>query len=112
MHVIILTVLVHKSDRYNQVGETSCLVKLLQPVEKAQLRLGFFVCMRENRRGDEKYAETQKMDRDIIVVVRIGKQVPKEHLLRKIDRAVDFNRLYEILESLYCEDDGRPCIRK
>ncbi len=34
--------------------------------------------------------------------------VPKDHLLRKIDRAVDFNRIYEFVEDLYCEDNGRP----
>ena len=33
--------------------------------------------------------------------------VPKEHLLRKIDRAVDFNRIYEFVEGLYCKDNGR-----
>jgi transposase len=34
--------------------------------------------------------------------------VPIDHLLRKIDRAVDFNRVYEMVEHLYCEDNGRP----
>ncbi len=33
--------------------------------------------------------------------------VPKD-LLRKIDRAVDFNRIYEFVEGLYSEDNGRP----
>ena len=36
--------------------------------------------------------------------------VPSEHLLRKIDAAVDFNRLYEMVEPLYCEDNGRPSV--
>lgn len=36
--------------------------------------------------------------------------VPKEHLLRKIDDAVDFERLYEIVGDLYCKDNGRPSI--
>lgn len=34
--------------------------------------------------------------------------VPKDHPLRKIDQAVDFNRIYEFVEELYCEDNGRP----
>ena len=34
--------------------------------------------------------------------------VPQEHLLRKIDGAVDFKHIYEIVEDLYCEDNGRP----
>jgi transposase len=36
--------------------------------------------------------------------------VPKEHLLRKVDAAVDFRRIYEIVGDLYCKDDGRPSI--
>ena len=36
--------------------------------------------------------------------------VPQEHLLRKIDAAVDFNRIYEIVSELYCKDNGRPSI--
>ena len=34
--------------------------------------------------------------------------VPQDHLLRKIDAAVDFKHIYEIVEDLYCEDNGRP----
>ena len=34
--------------------------------------------------------------------------VPKDHLLRKIDAAVDFTHIYELVEDLYCEDNGRP----
>lgn len=36
--------------------------------------------------------------------------VPPEHLLRKIDAAVDFNQLYEMVEPLYSEDNGRPSV--
>ena len=36
--------------------------------------------------------------------------VPEGHLLRKIDAAVDFNRLYDMVEGLYSEDNGRPSI--
>ncbi len=34
--------------------------------------------------------------------------VPKDHLLRKIEAAVNFERIYELVEDLYCEDNGRP----
>ena len=34
--------------------------------------------------------------------------VPQEHLLRKIDGAVDFSYIYELVEDLYCADNGRP----
>ena len=50
------------------------------------------------------------MERDVIEIVGIDSLVPKEHLLRQIDDAVDFNKLYEIVEELYCEDNGRPSI--
>ena len=36
--------------------------------------------------------------------------VPQDHLLRKIDAAVDFNKIYGIVKDLYCEDNGRPSI--
>lgn len=36
--------------------------------------------------------------------------VPKNHLLRKIDAAVNFDRIYEMVEPLYCKDNGRPSI--
>ena len=54
--------------------------------------------------------ERGKMDRNAIEIVGIDSLVPKEHLLRKIDTAVDFNRLYEMVEPLYSENNGRPSI--
>ena len=54
--------------------------------------------------------ERGKMDRDLIEIVGIESLVPKEHLLRKIDDAVDFNRLYQMVEPLYSEDNGRPSV--
>ena len=41
-------------------------------------------------------------------IVCIEDLVPKGHLLRKIDAAVDFTKIYEIVEELYCKDNGRP----
>ena len=57
-----------------------------------------------------KMLERGKMDRDLVEFVVIDQLVPKEHLLRKIDAAVDFTQLYEMVEPLYCEDNGRPSI--
>ena len=54
--------------------------------------------------------ERGKMDRNVIEMVEIDGLVPEGHLLRKIDKAVDFNRLYEMVEPLYCEDNGRPSV--
>ena len=36
--------------------------------------------------------------------------VPKDHLLRKIESAVDFTKIYKFVEDLNCEDNGRGSI--
>ena len=54
--------------------------------------------------------ERGKKDRDQVEFVVIDELVPREHLLRKIDTAVEFDRLYEMVEPLYSEDNGRPSI--
>lgn len=36
--------------------------------------------------------------------------VPKHHLVRKIDKIVDFEKVYEITEPYYCEDNGRRAV--
>ena len=36
--------------------------------------------------------------------------VPQDHILRKIDSAIDFNRIYNFVQDLYCENNGRPSI--
>ena len=36
--------------------------------------------------------------------------VPQDHLLRKIDRHIDFTFIYDIVEDVYCQDNGRPSI--
>ena len=52
----------------------------------------------------------REMDQGIVEMVEIASLVPDDHLLRKIAAAVDFNRLYEMVEPLYSEDDGRPSV--
>lgn len=49
-------------------------------------------------------------NREQIEYVCLETLVPEEHLLRKIDRAVDFSKIYEFVEDLYCPDNGRPSI--
>ena len=48
--------------------------------------------------------------REQVEMVWLEALVPKEHLLRKIDAAVDFSKIYEMVEELYSEDNGRPSI--
>ena len=43
-------------------------------------------------------------------MVSIGQLVPDDHLLRKIDKAIDFTFIYDKVKNLYCLDNGRPAI--
>ena len=45
-----------------------------------------------------------------IELVSIGELVPRDHLLRKIDKAIDFRFIYDKVKDLYCPDNGRPAI--
>ena len=50
------------------------------------------------------------MERGVFEIVDTESLVPAEHLLRKIDAAVDFNKIYDMVEPLYCADNGRPSV--
>ena len=50
----------------------------------------------------------EKAERYQIEFYCIDDLVPKNHLLRKIENAVDFKKIYEITDELYCKDNGRP----
>ena len=54
--------------------------------------------------------ERGKMERGVFEIVDTESLVPPKHLLRKIDAAVDFTRIYDMVEPLYCLDNGRPSI--
>lgn len=43
-------------------------------------------------------------------MVCIEDLIPKDHLLRDIDRAIDFSFIYDYVKDLYCADNGRPSI--
>ncbi len=51
-----------------------------------------------------------KKDREQYELFNIEDFVPAEHLLRKIENAINFDKIYEFVEDLYCEDNGRPSI--
>lgn len=36
--------------------------------------------------------------------------IPQDHLLRKIDKAIDWNFIYDLVEDKYCADNGRPSL--
>jgi len=43
-------------------------------------------------------------------MVTIASLVPADHLLRKIDAAIDFTFIHERVAPLYCPDNGRPAL--
>jgi transposase len=45
-----------------------------------------------------------------IEMVCIEQLVPQDHLLRKIDKHIKFDFIYEKMKKLYCENNGRPAI--
>ena len=52
----------------------------------------------------------RELNRGQIEMVDVDSLVPENHLLRKVDAAVDFNKIYEYVEELYCQDNGRPSV--
>lgn len=36
--------------------------------------------------------------------------VPKDHLVRKIENAIDFSFIYDLVADCYCHDNGRPSV--
>lgn len=48
--------------------------------------------------------------RNKIQMLCIEDSVPKDHLPRKIERAIDWSFIYELVEDKYCLDNGRPSI--
>jgi transposase len=52
--------------------------------------------------------EQEKDNRREPQIVDIDQLVPKEHLVRKIERVMDYEWLRKRLEPYYCADNGRP----
>ena len=50
----------------------------------------------------------KKDSRKDIVMVDVDALVPPDHLLRKVERVMDYDWLYERLSPYYCADNGRP----
>ena len=46
--------------------------------------------------------------REQMMMFSMDDMVPKDHMLRKIDRAIDWNFIYDLVEDKYCSDNGRP----
>lgn len=42
--------------------------------------------------------------------VCIDKLVPQDHLLRKVDKHIDFSFIHDLVKGMYCADNGRPAL--
>ena len=58
--------------------------------------------------GAESMEGWKKDSRREVVMVDIDELVPKDHLLRKVERVMDYDWIYEKLDSYYNHDVGRP----
>ena len=72
-----------------------------RPIFGGQFRAwGFLIqSVMLNRPG---FSQTQ------IEMVTLDQLVPKDHLLRKIEAAIDFSFIHDRVAGLYCPDNGRP----
>ena len=54
----------------------------------------------------------QELRRNVVEFLTIGDRIPRDHLLRKIDGAIDFGHLYDFvdLKDLFSEEKGRPSV--
>ncbi len=52
----------------------------------------------------------EKEERTQVELICMDSLVPDDHLLRKIDRAIDFTHIYDFVEDLYCHNNGRPSV--
>lgn len=48
--------------------------------------------------------------RDQIQMLSVGDIVPEDHLLRKIDKAIDWSFIYDLVQDKYSPDFGRPSV--
>ena len=61
-----------------------------------------------NKEGEERMLERNVDLRNEIKILCIEDLVPQDHLLRRIEKAIDFDEIYPMVERYYCEDNGRP----
>lgn len=55
-------------------------------------------------------SKNNKRKTDQVQIISVEQFVPKNHILRKIDKYIDFDFIYELVEDKYSLDNGRPSI--
>lgn len=64
------------------------------------MQRGFRAMLSKNRKSKNNQLE----------IVCIEDLVPGNHILRDIDKAIDFSFIHELVQEYYCTDNGRPSI--
>lgn len=54
--------------------------------------------------------KTNYEGRSQIALVSLDELVPEDHLVRKIEHAMDFSFIYDLVKDTYSEDNGRPSV--
>jgi len=62
------------------------------------------------KKGVQEMEKWKSDSRKEVVIVDIETLVPEDHLLRKVEKVMDNDWLYERLAPYYCHDNGRPGI--
>lgn len=65
---------------------------------------------KKERKRREKMMIGKKSKQQKMEIVMLEELVPENHLLRKIDKVIDFSFINEICRPYYSEDKGRPAI--
>ncbi|EPU43568.1 hypothetical protein SAG0181_09795 [Streptococcus agalactiae LDS 628] len=56
------------------------------------------------------HKENPDYNRNQVGFYSLDELVPKDHLLRQIDEAIDFSFIYDLVKDSYCADNGRPSL--
>ena len=54
--------------------------------------------------------ENKSDKRGQVQIISVESLVPKNHLLRKVDKVIDFNFIYDLVKDTYSADKGRPSV--
>ncbi len=61
-------------------------------------------------RGADMISKKKETIREQVSIISVDDLVPKNHIVRKIDKAMDFTFIYELVKDLYSDSLGRPSI--
>lgn len=79
-----------------------------EPPRQRALRRRGILFEKPERRVRERGLHRRREKQQKMSLIIMEQTVPENHLLRKVDRAVDFSFIYELCAPLYCADNGRP----